>query len=181
MVDGLKQRGGWVVFTVLCCVFSMSGCEANSSGPGETLVDPHLWEILAPEADPFEDLRSEESECNPLGVTVEGDVLEVQSDVCGFVSLAQPALRSGQAGDLVELLVYHSALWSQEPAQGYLAVLLGDTVFWEQTLEIPGDADVYNVEEALDADLEVGEQIVFHLHNHGANAYKLGHLAKRDN
>ena len=53
---------------------------------------------------------------------------------------------------------------------------IGDEVLFEQHPEIPGEAELWDHEKELDLDHEAGDQVLFHLHNHGTNSWRLGLL-----
>jgi len=160
-------------------LMALQGCTGSEPGPTE-LVDAQAWVIQEAADDPFADHRPEDTECNVFGVLAEGGILEVRTDVCPYASLQQPALIDVSKGDPIEWLVYHNALYNEEPAQGHMAIFIGGEVVWEETVDIPGAAEVYSGEAALDEAITAGDPIVFHVHNHGANSWKLVHIRRAD-
>ena len=88
---------------------------------------------------------------------------------CPYVSVQQGSLHTIQVGDAVELEVFHYDLTSPEPAQGHIAVLFGDELQWERYVDIPQPANVIDDCFVASRDLEKGEPIVFHIHNHSQN------------
>ena len=140
------------------------------------VVDNDLWSFVSEENDPFRAVRDPEAECNPLGVSVEGGGLEVQTDGCVFVTMTQPAQYKAKQRHQLDILTYHSALFSDPDSLGYMAVAIGEDIVWEQTVPIPGDADVYSVTLESFPALSVGTPVYFHVHNHGANSWKLAHI-----
>ena len=154
-----------------------AGCAGTA---GDDLIENDRWDYHDEVTDPFVEHRPETVDCNPLGVTNESGVLEVQTDVCKYASLKQGALLNIPSGTLVELLVYHSALFAIEPAQGHVAVMSGDQLLMERWIEIPGEADVYALELQLEEPISMDETVTFHVHNHGANSWKLAHIRTTD-
>jgi len=162
------RYGSSVLLTI-----SVVGCTAVVE---QELIDNEMWEFVRAEDDPFEDFRESDSTCNPLGVMVEAGVLEVQTDVCDFVTVTQAAKVKARKGHLLDILAYHSALFSDPESTGYIAIQIGGSIVWEQSVSIPGDADVYANTMAVFPDINVGTPIYFHVHNHGANSWKLAHI-----
>ena len=159
----------WVVIT---CLNGLA-CTAE---PSIDLVDPDGWKIVAPEDDPYFEERSEYETCNPLGITNEAGILEVQTDVCPFVTLWQPALADSKSPRVLTALTYHSALFSDPPGQGMMAIHVNEEKIWSVDVAIPGEADVYpEVFDEYPA-LSKGDRILFHVRNHGANSWKFAYF-----
>lgn len=164
----------WVPNTVWLLIFgSILGCTPLEK---RDLVDNSVWQLVPADEDPFGDLRVAPADCNPLGITVEAGVLEIQTDVCSFATVKQTALARSRNGHRLDILAYHSALFSEPEATGYIAVQIGETLVWEQTVAIPGDADVYANTFDMYPEIDEETSIFFHVHNHGANSWKLAHV-----
>ena len=167
------------IYRSLIC--GVVGCGAGCAGTaGDDLIENDRWDYHDETTDPFTEHRPETVDCNPLGVTNESGVLEVQTDVCGYASLKQSALLGVARGTLVEVLVYHSALFDLEPAEGHVAVMSGEQILMERWVEIPSEADVYALELTLEEPIVESETITFHVHNHGANSWKMAHIRTAD-
>lgn len=163
-----------VTHTVLMVIFGGSlGCMPLEE---RDLIDNAVWQLVPADEDPFRDLWAAQADCNPLGITVEAGVLEIQTDVCAFATVKQTALARSRNGHRLDILAYHSALFSDPEATGYIAVQIGDTLVWEQTVAIPGDADVYANTFDMYPEIDEETPILFHVHNHGANSWKLAHV-----
>lgn len=144
-------------------------------GPGGDLVRAEAWGLGAG-TDPFADHRTEDHVCDPAGVFVEEGLLEVRTALCGYAVLGQPSQVALAAGDEIELLLYHSALTAQTPAEAHVALTLDGALLWEQAVPIPSPSDVYSHTLVAPAHAAAGAPVVLHLHNHGSNAWNLGHL-----
>ena len=154
--------------------FFFVGC---TSEPSIDLVDPDAWMIVPDNEDPYRDLRADDQQdCNPLGITNEAGVLEVQTDVCPFVTLKQPALAGSKSPRWLGLLTYHSALFSDPAGQGHMAIRVNGEEIWSAEVDIPGEADVYPVEQTEYPAFSKGDPILFHVRNHGANSWKLAYF-----
>jgi hypothetical protein len=140
------------------------------------LVDAELWQVLDASQDPFSDHRPPDASCDPEGFFVETGLVEVETGLCGYVSAAQPIRVGVRTTDLLQVLVYHSSLTSDEDAEGHVALMIDDRLVWEQTVLIPSGSDVHSADFVAGFDAELGTQAVFHLHNHGSNTWNLGHF-----
>ena len=148
--------------------------------------DPSGSDILAPfsdlefleaQDDPFAAHRPAEIICNNLtGYYREESSLEVSTAHCNYLSLVEPAHVSARAGDVVTTEISHFDLTAPEPATAHVALFAGPHVLFEQDVEIPGPAQVISVSVALPADIEPGELVGIHLHNHGQNTWNFGPL-----
>ena len=75
--------------------------------------------------------------------------------------------------------MYHSALASVDsPAEGHFSLWLGDTEFWGRTIPIPAAAEIYLVPIQVDWSLETGTEARIHVHNHGANSWRVAYIKR---
>ena len=143
------------------------------------LVAFDQWTVLAEADDPFPDHRTEEYNCDPGGVLVEDEVLEINTDDCGYAVVGQPLLTDLQPGDMVELLMYHSALSSiEQDANAHFSIMIGDRMFWDTNIDIPWQSEVYIVPQTIDWHESEGTMVRVHLHNHGGNSWRVGYLKR---
>ncbi len=138
------------------------------------LVAADGW-VLDASVDPFPG-HLDGHTCDPSGVLVEDGLLEVRTGDCAYAVVRQANLAEVGVGDRLELLVYHSALTADEEGEGHVALALDGDVVWEKTVGIPSTSQVYATEWSAEAAVAVGADVVLHLHNHGSNAWNLGHL-----
>ena len=183
-------------FSLLGTVFTLS-CTAsndlqNKPDDGETggngvdsavetlpLVEFDRWVLLDPALDPSPSHRTSEHSCDPGGVIPEEDVLEVNTNDCGYAVVGQPSLHPIVSGDNLELLMYHSALSAiDEPAEGHFSVWIGSTLLWEINVDIPAAAEIYVVPLTADFDADEGTNVRIHLHNHGGNSWRVAYLRR---
>ncbi len=148
---------------------------AETDATRQDLADPDAWVVLEAADDPFTD-RPADAACDPSGLTVEHGLYEVQTGPCPYLSAGQPTLADVRAGDAVSVLVYHTSLTSDDPAEAHLAVALDGALVWEETVAIPAASGVHTAQIPAAGDAPAGSVVVFHLHNHGSNAWTLGHL-----
>ncbi|NVB38664.1 hypothetical protein G6O69_12555 [Pseudenhygromyxa sp. WMMC2535] len=178
--------------TLLWVVVASSACAPGGGGDGEgidegggndgggvealALVevgDLEAWAVLDAEADPLADHRPETIEC-PLGAwREEYGELEVQTGVCNYLALGQGSLVDLEVGDQVVVDLWHDALDAAEPAVAHVALLVDGEIIGEQEVDIPSAAQVLRFEWEASAAISAGAPVVFHLHNHGYNAWTL--------
>jgi hypothetical protein len=166
-----------VAFVLAACAEPSDGDESESSttdteprGPAE-LVDPFLW-VRDDAADPMPAHRPADAECE-IGFGEEFGVFEVDTQICDYGIFSQPMLADVRVGDTVELTITHDDLIADEPAIGHVLVTLGDAHTFEAEVEIPHTYGLVNVNWIADVDVDAGVPVVFHLHNHGFNQWRL--------
>jgi hypothetical protein len=148
----------------------------DSSGEFVDLLDHSEWEPVEAVADPLADHRPTAVECGIAGWYPEDDAIEVDTNWCNYLALAQPSLAPVHAGARVQLGFYYFNLTAPEPALAHFALLVDGQILYEQDIEIPGEAQVYQLEFEAPFDAPEGAPLVFHLHNHGQNTWVLMHL-----
>lgn len=154
-----------------------SGAASSSSGgePGTpvSLVRPEAWELDAAADDPFADHRPMYVQCE-LGWEEETGLFEVDTGLCLHGAFVQPTLAPIHAGDELELVLLHDALYSEEgDTAAHVAVAFGSEIAWETEIPIPSEPGQLRPTWTATADLIVGTPVHFHVHNHGTNNYRL--------
>lgn len=142
------------------------------------LVMPESW-VIDPSADPFPEHLTAKHTCDPAGMAVEEGLLEIYTADCGYLVARQPSLEEVLQGDSIEVLVYHSSLTAQDPAEAHAALTIDGELIWEETVPIPSISQVYAAEVMADFEADAGSDVVLHLHNHGSNVWTMGHLRVR--
>lgn len=161
----------------------VAGCP-TSSEPREVedLVDATLWQVQAADEDPFPEHRAAADViCVQDAVRTEGpegdEVLDVDTADCPYLSAGQPSLAPILPGDRLSILAWHQALASTEPeAEGHMALIVDSVLIWEVYVPIPASADIYQPVVEMDSEVPEGAQVAVHVHNHGANTWRLGHV-----
>ncbi len=106
----------------------------------------------------------------------EAGAIEVQTGACAYFTVSQPLPTSLRRGDTLTASVWHADLDAAEPAEGHVALWLGEEVLWEMVVQIPAMADVYEVSVQLTEAVPEGTPVGWHLHNHGYNSWKVAEL-----
>lgn len=159
---------------MLTMLLACSGGEPESVPEDVSLIDANAWVLLDLSEDPWDDAPAE-VECSSLGYEVEGSYFEVDTEQCPYGTFAQPALHSVLAGEELTIVYWYLDLWSDdEGAEGHVAISVGGDVLVEEFIEIPADAEVRPNVLSAPRDIDAGEEITFHLHNHGYNSWSMG-------
>jgi hypothetical protein len=141
-----------------------------------SLIDQAAWTELGASEDPLAEHRPSLVECTIAGWYPEGQALEIDTNYCNYLALGQPTLVPITEGLGVRLGFYHFDLTAPVPAIAHVAVLVDGALLWEQDVEIPGAAFVYEIEFEAPWSAPAGAELVFHLHNHGQNTWVLQNL-----
>ena len=141
------------------------------------LVEGKAWQILEPEIDPYRAALIGRTRCTRTDFGEEYGGVELSTVRCGYLTLRQGLLRSVARGALIELQLWHSPLVSERPREGLIALRIGEEESWQQPLLIPADAESWTIRWENDRDLDTDTEVLFHVHNHGANSYTLYRLS----
>lgn len=146
------------------------------------LVDNRLWERVTGRADPWEETRSADVDaCGDTELTVEdlGDEIWFDLDTrsCAFVTVRQPLARDIPAGAWMSLRIWHFKISSWEGVF-HLAYQIGAdrSPEWELEKEVPAASSLITDAWAASRAYSRGEDVYFHLSNHGDNTWSLVEL-----
>ena len=139
------------------------------------------WKMGDPTLDPFSSHQPEEINCSISAFRVESEQLEIDTDLCNYAFIEFAALQNIPQGAPAELLLLHTGLWAPEAAEAHIALLLKDQVFWEITLPIPASAEFFFYEGNFPIPIQRNDPIYLHIHNHGANDWRLGYFNRKEN
>ena len=132
------------------------------------------------EADIFPDHQPESIVCPPNGFRIEVEQLEIQTDICNYAVVEWSTQHKVKAGTTLEALVLHTGLWSLEDASAHFALSIDGELFWEEFPPIPSNTEFFFYEAIWPKDIPIGTKVHLHLHNHGANDWKLGYFQPAD-
>lgn len=145
------------------------------------LVAADRWTWLEGDDDPFTDGRPDDLDCSQLAVRAEEGSIEVQTELCSWVTLSQPTLGPVFADDRLDLLFFHNALAAPleevDPAATIELWLAGEPL-WQTVVRMPHAAELHRPELTPGRDLAPGAELLLHIHNHGQNSYRLTHLQR---
>jgi hypothetical protein len=131
--------------------------------------------------DPFTSLAPDHVRCPAPAYVIEADpagfsTLEVRTDVCNYLTLQTPSQVAIRRGDTLRLLMWHNTLLTAESAQAYAAIQIDGALVWSIDVPIPSPAHSYAASWRAEANVPAGRPVLFHVHNHGANAWRFGDL-----
>lgn len=145
-----------------------------------SLLSAAAWETLDPRDDAFAEHAPEVISCAPGAIIFEAGTLDVNTDDCNYLFVGQRLAHRLAPGDRVVVESGHLVLFDPAgAATGHIAVAIDGHVLWERTVLIPARPAVYVDEVIVERDFEPGSRIELHLHNHGANEWRLYSLVRR--
>jgi hypothetical protein len=156
-----------------------AAADSSSTGPAidpgpRTLVDLAAFTLVSAADDPWSAERPADAAC-PAGFGLEANLFEVSTDLCTWGTFAQPTLDVIEAGDTLEIILLHDALYApdMEGAVAHIAVGLDGGPVWEVEIPIPAQANIVRQTWTAERSLPAGTPIALHVHNHGVNNYRL--------
>jgi len=161
---------------------ALTGCPTEPEPEPEPiwLVDHHAWEYVEDPADDPLDDRPDPIECLDTAWSYEfiGEgSLELRTIDCNYLAVRQPALTDVAAGEELHVRLWHHELTAADPAEAHAAIVAQGEVIWEIRHDIPGDSGMDAPTWAAEEDIDAGDEIVFHLHNHGTNTWNFIELS----
>jgi hypothetical protein len=123
--------------------------------------------------DPFPSHQPGRIHCDPFGIGMEGDALEIDTGRCNYALAWQPLVTDLRPGDRVSVLASHGPLLALTEATGHISLAAGDVVLWEAEVPIPSEAGIYTPTVEVTAPVDAGTPLVLHCHNHGTNTWRL--------
>ena len=74
---------------------------------------------------------------------------------------------------MLHLVLWHGQLNNAEPAEAHVAVSIAGQRVFEWEVDIPSKGGIYDVVVPSPVTVAVGDEVEFHLHNHGYNTWTL--------
>lgn len=166
-----------MIALLAACHPETSGDSGTSTGPRAEaeLLDMFAWEPgdATVQPDPLADERPAYADCPEGGAFMEGASFEINTGLCTWGWFQQPALVDLVPGDVVEVVFWHAILVSDEPAQGHLALWVGDHPLFDRVVDIPHDPEAYTESATVDFSSDAGDVVTYHVDNHGTNTWNL--------
>ena len=103
----------------------------------------------------------------------EEGALEVETGYCNYLSIKQASRLSIKPGDPLRLVLWHGSLRFDKPAEAHVAITVNEHIVWEHWESIPSEAKIVDLTFPADFYAEPGDDVRFHLHNHGYNSWTL--------
>ena len=137
------------------------------------MVDVDAWKQQSGSQDTLSGHRSAGAECPTNSWYNEDGALEVETGYCNYLSVSQPSLAAVNAGDSLHIVLWHGDLAFEDPAVAHVAVTVDGNIVWQDTVDIPAEAEIYDLRIPVEFDAPVGSKVEYHLHNHGFNTWTL--------
>ncbi|MCO4747002.1 MAG: hypothetical protein KC912_19550 [Proteobacteria bacterium] len=148
----------------------LAACTASEPKP---LVEGVGWMGAEAAMDLMPEHEDAKAICGAGGFREELGGVEVDTGICAYALLQHPLLEGFAAQDTLTINWWHSDLVAAEPATGHLMLSVGEDILYEAEVDIPGDASAFLEDFEPGFDVEAGEPLVLHLHNHGFNTWNL--------
>ena len=136
------------------------------------LLDPFALTPVDADADPLVQHRPAEVDCPSATWGPEGGGFEIQTGACNYGAFDQPLSTPIEAGDALNIIVWHDTLDFAEPATAHVAVWMGRTVLWEAEVAIPAPSNSFEVTVPIEETPAPDARLGLHLHNHGFNSWR---------
>jgi hypothetical protein len=164
-------------------LLAATGCGSEPNEPEESSFEPLVeladWQEVPRDADPFVTEPGAVPECLGPAFALEAQWLEIDTGVCNWVTLTAASRAAVKKGAELRITVSHFDLEAPEAAEAALSLTLEGCVAWEKNVPIPSVAAVYTEAFSSPCAIAAGENIHFHLHNHGQNNWQLQELSAR--
>ena len=173
-----------------------NGLEMDTADGGETdggdigssatsLVSVDAWQQVDASSDPLSAHRPSSVDCPEEAVETERlqgeQTLSISTEGCNYFAGRQTTLAGVDAGDTLQIRVWHYELTHDESANAHVALLVASEVVWEKSVPLPTDSGALLTDQWKAADdYPAGTRIDFHLHNHGANNCNFIEFSKVD-
>ena len=168
-------------------VVALAACANSDSGPEPPplldasalsdleptpLLDPFALVPVEADADPLVHHRPPDVDCPEATWGPEGGGFEIQTGACNYAAFDQPLSTPIEAGDTLNILVWHDTLDLAEPATAHVAVWVGQAVLWEAEVDIPAPSRSFEVTVPIEDTPAPNARLGVHLHNHGFNSWR---------
>ncbi|MBM76223.1 MAG: hypothetical protein CMK59_12540 [Proteobacteria bacterium] len=167
------------MLVLLSCLSGKNDSGLNEAPPPE-LVDLNAWRIGNPQSDPFPEHIPEEVICPLTAFRMELEQLEVQMGLCNYAHLVFELNQDLPKNTNTELLILHTGLWAEEAALAHISWGFESDILWEANPPVPSQAEFFFIEHKTTKAYSKGELIHLHLHNHGANDWKVGYFKRSE-
>ena len=153
------------------------GCTQFEKGNTEVpWIDLTVYEQADLVNDVFSNHQPAAIDCPPNGFRVEGTQLEVQTDICNYAVIEWTTQYFVKGGTDIEALILHTGLWAPEEGNAHFAISIDGDLFWQESPPIPSNTEFFFYEAKWPEDILPGTKVQLHLHNHGANDWRVGYL-----
>jgi hypothetical protein len=165
---------------------SALGCAVDEGDSGERYLSGRTLLAVATadgwKATPhFDDPRFEgpgpKVTCDAGALHAEAGVVEVSTADCNFALLKQPLMADVDAGDEIVLRAWWGSPAGPAPSTARLSLFLGLREIWQESVAVPGQADVREVRLVSPVSAPAGTLLLFRVNAPGANEWSLSEVS----
>jgi len=156
----------------------VSGARATDTTPALVsglVTNPFDWEVVPTTEDPFAPeapITCEPEAHGPEEITGVW-VYSVDTEACSWLTVRQRTMLALQPGDRLRAGVFHFALTAPTDATAHVGLAWSDEVFVTVDEPIPSAGRLVTLEYTAERAHPAGEELFFHIDNHGANSWHL--------
>jgi hypothetical protein len=174
--------GAW--FVAVLAMTTWVGACADEVDTGLCLSEPRVvapfeqWEPLEPDLDPFwDDYDGDAAVCPPEShgpeAGLDGSWWEIETVMCGYLTLGQPTAVSLCAGETLVVRLWHFNLLDTG-ADFRVVIVVGEgEPLIDETVGVPSSSELVEFRVVLEQSFRAGVPLRFHLSNHGSNSWGL--------
>jgi hypothetical protein len=162
----------------------VTACSVEPAPPRDervALLDFAAMKVVPFDEDPFAAELSSAVTCAAAAVTTDEGMLEISTNACNHVTLRGVLLDEMREGETLRLLFWHLYLYAGVDAvtgedvvtTGHAELRIGGTTWWKAEPAIPGKEAIYKPTWTVDKAVPAGTEVIVHVHNHGANSWRL--------
>jgi hypothetical protein len=161
--------------TVLLCACTPGG--GGVEPVRRSIAEHSQWQRVQAAADPWHDEAEAAGGCDESAYREEPPFFEIDTTLCKHVTFVQPLAEAVGAGELVKVTGWHLPLVAPEPAEGHMALRLEGLSLVDYRVAIPARESVIDGLVQAEGGAPAGARLYLHVHNHGANSWKLLEVA----
>ena len=138
------------------------------------LMDKSNWSRAAQDTtDPLSSHAPANISCGDNHWYSEEGALEIETGYCNYLSIKQASRLAIKPGDPLRLVLWHGSLRFDKPAEAHVAITVNQHIVWEHWESIPSEAKIVDLSFPAAFYANPGDEVRFHLHNHGYNSWTL--------
>jgi len=157
-------------------VLAFMACSPEVIVVDGNVIDVTDFKMADQSLDSHPEHRPEVLDCSPGAFTEELGQLEIDTGECDYALIQFSTRFLLPAGTEIEGMVMHSGLFHPDHAQAHYALSIDGILFEESHPAIPSDTDFFFFQGQVESEVPEGSVVMLHLHNHGVNTWRFGHL-----
>ena len=156
-----------------CGSDSNSAAQSSSEASFVPLVDADTWSEVSRASDPFITSSDAPAACSSSAHRSEALGLELDTTECNWITLRAPVRFAVRERQRLHVVASHFDLSAETPTRARFELRLLNCTVWSRTIDVPGEARVYDDELDAPCSASDGDAMWLHVDNHGQNTYQL--------